>query len=99
MVDPLGDPDPGFRAQLRHDTMPIAVHGVTILILEGFILLVGVGLLVLKKLFPDHMAQLAFLESADIWLAVLFVCMFGSYTLVIVLIRLLRGVRREWNRV
>ena len=90
---------PDLRAELRHETGPIVIHGITVLILEGFVLLIGVGLLVLKYFFPSHKAQLEFLEAADIWLALALVCLFGAYTLIVLVIRLTKGVLREWNRV
>lgn len=93
----MANHEQNLRSHIRHEVEPIIVHGIAVLILEAFLILVGVGLLTLKRLFPDHASRFDFVEGVDISLVIALVCMFGVYTLVIIGIRLAKGIAREWR--
>ena len=86
-----------FRQRLKHETEPLAIHGLCALLLEVLILLVGLGLRLLLWLFPDHKEHLQQMESVDIWAMLILFCMFAVYAIIQIGIRLWSGVVVEWR--
>jgi hypothetical protein len=85
----------GFWRKIWKEAEPIIAHAVIILILEGSLLLIGLGTLALEHLFPKQEAYFSALEKVDIWMSLALLCMFGLYTIVRVSVRLFGGVRDE----
>ena len=63
--------------------------------LELSIFLIGLGAIGLRRLFPNHVDEIALLETIDIWAAVIAASMFATYMLICVGVRLFRHLRHE----
>jgi hypothetical protein len=89
------DQDRGFRQRVWQEAEPIIVHAIIVLLLEVSLLLVGLLTLGLEHIFPNQRAYFSVIEKVDIWLALALLCMFGLYTLILVGIRLGKGLIEE----
>lgn len=85
----------GFWRKVWHEVQPIISHAVIILVLETSLLLIGLATLGLEHLFPKQEPYFSTLEKVDIWVALTLLCMFGVYTVILVGVRLFKGVRDE----
>jgi putative Mn2+ efflux pump MntP len=87
-----------LRSKLWGEIEPVVNHALTVLALEISLVLIGLIGLILGTILPDQKEYIDYLEIIDIWIALALLCMFGAYTIIRVLIRLLRGIRDEWKQ-
>jgi hypothetical protein len=85
-----------FVKQLKEEVGPLVIHIAAVLTLEAGVLLVGVALVVLQNLFPEQQARFAFIEQVDMWSALVLLCLFAVYTVVLLSIRFYKGLRLAW---
>ena|SRR5215471_9897618 len=86
-----------FFQRVASEIEPILMHGIVVVSLELLLLLISGILVFLKYLLPDRKQDLDYIESTDLWVALLLLCLFGSYTLLIVAIRLGKGISAAWR--
>jgi hypothetical protein len=86
-----------LRSSFWREIEPIVNHASTVLVLELSLLLIGLIAWILGRIFPDQKEWIAYIEKIDIWVALALLCLFSAYTIIRVVIRLLRGIRDEWN--
>jgi branched-subunit amino acid transport protein AzlD len=83
---------------IREEAGPIVRHAIVVLIIEGSLVLIGLGTKLLEYLFPEQKQYLQLIEILDVWLALALLSLFGIYTLLQVGMRLGRSLRSEWSR-
>lgn len=88
----------GLGPRLRGELEPLLVHGAVALTLEAMVLVIGAGVKLLALLFPEKTDYVALIATIDVWFALAVLCLFGTYTLVEVLLRLSGAVVREYRR-
>ena len=84
-----------FGHRMWQETEPIVNHAIVVLLLDVSLLLLGLVTLALEYIFPKQEFYFSIIEKVDIWLALSLLCLFGLYTLIIVSVRLFRGVLKE----
>lgn len=84
-----------FPARFWHEAEPLVIHIGVVLLLEISLLLIGLSALGLEKLFPNHTESFNLIEQIDIWLALALLCLFGLFTLIRIIIRLVFGIAEE----
>lgn len=87
----------GFKQRIWQEIEPLITHCVCVFIILLSLLLIAGLLWVLESLFPEKKELIEYIKVLDIWVAFGFICLFCGYTFSLVLIRLLRGIRSEWN--
>lgn len=97
-------PVPGSATERAEHTFwleaaPILRHAGVVLILELSLLVFGVIAHGLVMLSPQHSSSYARIETVDILVAYIVLCMFGLYTIALVGIRLFSALRVEWYSV
>jgi len=85
----------GFWKTLLNEVEPIIKHAAVVLLLEISLLLCGLIILLLEHLFPERKDLFQEMEAVDLWLVLALLCLFGVYTLIVVGIRLFRGLWKE----
>ena len=85
-----------FWQGVWREAEPIIAHAVVVLLLDMSLLLIGLLVWLLERLFPKQEAYFSWIEKVDIWTALVLLAMFGLYTLFRVGIRLVRGLFDEW---
>ena len=86
-----------FWQGVWREAEPIIAHAVVVLLLDMSLLLIGLLVWLLERLFPKQEAYFSWIEKVDIWTALALLAMFGLYTLSRVGIRLVRGLFDEWR--
>ena len=89
------DDNSDFWKRVRREAEPIISHAIVVLLLELALLVIGILTLALENLFPKHETYFLIIEKIDIYIALLLLCMFGIYTLLIVGFRLYNGLCKE----
>jgi hypothetical protein len=84
-----------FPARFWQEAEPLVIHIGVVLLLEISLLLIGLAALGLEKLFPNHRESFNLIEQIDIWLALALLCLFGLFTLIRIIIRLVFGIAEE----
>jgi hypothetical protein len=97
MEDVLGS-KASILDKLWSEAEPIAIHALTVIVLEASLLLVGLCTRFLEFVLPSQEEHLFLVEWIDTVCALALVCMFGLYTLVQVGIRLFRALSSELSR-
>ena len=71
-----------FWDVLWQELAPVIRHAVVVLTLEVTLVLIGAIAWILERLFPKHAEYLSWLETVDIWTALVLLCMFAVYTII-----------------
>ena len=87
-----------FAERFWQEAEPLVIHIGVVLLLEISLLLIGLAALGLEKLFPNHRESFNLIEQIDIWLALALLCLFGLFTLIRIIIRLVFGIAEEVKR-
>jgi hypothetical protein len=87
-----------FPERFWQEAEPLVIHIGVVLLLEVSLLLIGLAALGLEKLFPNHTESFTLIEQIDIWLALALLCLFGLFTLIRIIIRLVFGIADEVRR-
>lgn len=87
-----------FPERFWQEAEPLVIHIGVVLLLEISLLLIGLAALGLEKLFPNHGESFNLIEQIDIWLALALLCLFGLFTLIRIIIRLVFGIAEEVRR-
>lgn len=78
---------------------PLAIHSCASLILGTAALLFALVLRGLREVTgKEHAYIISWIETIDIGLAVATLCLFGTFTLALLAIRLGKALKTEWNR-
>jgi len=88
----------GFGRRLVAELEPLLRHGAAALKVVVMLLLLGGGVKLLDLLFPDKDGYVAVIETIDIWLAIAVLSIFGTFTILEVLLRSIAALRREFKR-
>ena len=75
-----------FWKKVRREAKPIISHAIVVISLEFALLIIGILTLALEHIFPKHESYFSLIEKIDIYIALLLLCMFGIYTLLIVVL-------------
>ena len=86
-----------FWKKIWHEAEPIIAHVTIVLLLEISLLLIGLLLLCLQRLFPDQKGDFMWIKKIDIWVALALLSIFGIYTIIRVSIRLFKGIVEEYR--
>ena len=89
---------PSFPERFWQEAEPLVIHIGVVLLLEISLLLIGLAALGLERLFPNHRESFNLIEQIDIWLALALLCLFGLFTLIRIVIRLVCGIAEEVRR-
>jgi hypothetical protein len=92
------DPEPEAPNILWDEVRPIASHVAVVLLLETSLLLIGLATRWLTIILPNQEEHLKSIMQIDAWTAMILLCEFATYTLLLVGIRLWRSLSREWAK-
>jgi hypothetical protein len=94
-----------FWQQLKREGQAVAVHAAVVLLLMASLLAIGTMARVLEGTFSNHKPQIEIIALVDVWTSLGLLSMFATYTMVMVgatlvvgVMRGVRGVRDEWQR-
>src|SRR4051812_5451106 len=93
----MGNDSDGFWKRWWYEAEPLAIHGLSVLMIELMILAVGFGVKKLSVIFPERESWFRLLEEIDVRLMIALGAMFGAYCFLVILIRLFRGLKKEWG--
>lgn len=82
-----------FFQRIRREVEPIVNHAIVVILLEATLLLIGLLALKLEEMFPNRHDDFYYIQTADVWICLALLSEFGLYTLVLVAIRLFKGLQ------
>lgn len=85
-----------FWQRIRRETEPIVTHVILVLVLEVSLIVIGLIALGLEPLFSHETFVLNWIKKVDIWGMLILLCLLTLYTVILVGIRLFRGVKEEY---